>query len=532
MTDAEREGSGLHAERSSADASDDAREEAAVELPPLRVQRGGELGRGGMGVVTAAFDPVLERTVAVKHALEPGAASEQRLLREARLAARLDHPAIVGVLDVGRDEEGRLAAVLPVRGGRSLGEAVASASPSQELLRALLVVAQAVAYAHARGVVHRDLSPGNVRLGEEGAVWVIDWGLAATLEDSLRGGFAGGTAGYTAPEQREGRPVDARGDVWSLGALLHLVCTGRAPSAGLERPPGCPRPLWAIVQKALQPAPERRYADAHAFAADLARWLDGQPVEAWPEGWLARLARRARRRPRLAAGVVVGLLAALVATTSAAVLIASAQQRARRATAQLLVESAERALRQDDVATARRLAREALEVSDSLRARGVLAATARVAAVELTPLDDGDCEVLDELAGARLCLRAGRVSVGGSDGVEADDATFLSGGRWVAVSRGRSVVELRDASGRLLASEPLAGGVPRVRVSVDRQVATVTVPEGLIVAREGLTTLRPCTPGHAIRFALARPTRLEVLCADDALAVFELDGGARARRPG
>jgi hypothetical protein len=511
-------------------------DDEAPALPPLRLQPGGELGRGGMGVVTAAFDPVLERTVALKRAHASDPAGEQRLLREAKLAAQFDHPGIVGVLDVGRDGEGRLAAVLPVRAGRSFGEAVAAAPgprPSRELLRALLAAAQAVAYAHARGVVHRDLSPSNVRLGEEGAVWVIDWGLAATRAEATRGGFKGGTEGFSAPEQRGGDGADVTADVWSLGALLHLACAGAAPAATPAAVPrGVPRPLWAVARKALSPVAAHRYPDAHAFAAELARWLDGQPVEALPEGPLTRLARRARRAPRLAAALVLTVTLVLAVITGAAVLTASARERALRATATLLADSAERALHADDVETARRVAKEVLAIADSPRARGVLAAAARVPQVERRPLPPAPegCVVADEAGGARLCLEAEGVSVGGRP-LRAEQGALLASGRVLGVSRARGVVELWGPDGGLLASEPLGGGAPLVRVSADRTLALVTTPDGVVRVDEALRTLEPCTPGQAVRFAVPRAERLEVLCADDVLVRLDREGRALERRP-
>ena len=508
---------------------------ACVPLPQLAVVPGGELGRGGMGVVLAAFDPVLERTVAVKVPLHGDADSERRLLREARLAARLDHPAIVGVLSVGRDPEGRVAAVLPLRSGRSLAECVAdgpAGAPVPRLVRALLTVAQAVAAAHARGVVHRDLSPGNVRLGDEGAVWLIDWGLAATVDEAALGGFSGGTPGYIAPEQRDAKPVSPAGDVFSLGALLHLLCTGHPPGAAPRRPRSCPRPLWAIVTRALAPDPAHRYADAHAFALDLARWLDGQAVDAWPEGPLERLARRARRHPRVTAGLVAIGLCFLIGASVAAVRIDVERQRALRATAALRIDAAERALLRDDVQTASRLATEALETGDSPRARGVLAATARVPPVQVEPLGaEGGCEVLDAHGDARLCRTLEGVGLAGADlHLVAEQAALLAGGAWVAVSRERNEVDLVSPSGGRSRSG-LAGGAATLRVAPDRSLAVVTTPEVLVlVSATTLREVRPCLPGQAIRFAMPAAAGARVWCAGDELVTVDAGGEVRGRQ--
>lgn len=517
---------------SSFDASVPQDEPRRADVPPLRLQPGGELGRGAMGVVRAAFDPVLERTVALKTPREAGPSAEARLLREAKLVARLDHPAIVGVLDVGVDASGRLTAVLPVRQGRSLGEAVASedGAPSQTLLRALLVVAQAVGHAHGKGLVHRDLSPGNVRLGADGAVWVLDWGLAATLEEAARPGFTGGTHGFAAPEQLEGRPGGTAADVFSLGALLRLICTRSATVT--ERPPTCSPALWAIARKALEPEPARRYRDAQAFAADLTHWLDGLPVEAWPEGPFARLARRARRAPRVTATIVGAVLTLFAVVAVASVQIASAQQRARRATATLLIDSAERALHVDDIATARRLASEALTAVDSPRARGVLAAAARVADVEVVPLREDDCVEVDALDQRRICAQPGGVELRGAASTKpgpGEQGVFLNDGRSVIVSRAQNQVRVHRVDGAEQGVVTLGGGAPDLRVSRDRQRAVVSVAEHLVLISIELQWLAPCTPGQAIRFSVFSREGLDVFCADDEWVSLDARGQVARR---
>lgn len=500
--------------------------------PGWRHREGGELGRGGMGVVNAAFDPVLERNVALKRALVTSPAGEAWLLREAKLAARLDHPSIATVLELARDEAGRLTAVLPVRQGRSFAEAAAEAKgPTAPLLRALLVASQAVAHAHARGVLHRDLSPANVRLGDDGAVWVLDWGLAATVEEAAQGGFTGGTAGYTPPEQREGWPTTPATDVWSLGALLHLACTGRAPTQ--QRPRDCPRPLWAIVQKALRDEPAARYPDAAAFAAELARWLDGAPVEAWPEGLAARLVRIARRRPRLALAAGAGVMGVLLSIATAAVLVARAQANEQVATASLLLDSAERALHQDDVRTAKRLATEALRTVDSPRARGVLAATARVSEVTHTTLPASDCQRVDVWGTQTLCAESGELELRGAPTVRlgpGDTGAVLASGMVVTASRANSSVQVFDGEGTRVQQVVLGGGLPQLRTDLARTVAVVAVPDGLAHFDGTLRVVRPCTPGQGLHFAVTTGARTEVLCADGELIALDAVGGELTRR--
>lgn len=480
-------------------ASFDARAEPEPEasgsdaLTRLRMRAGGELGRGGRGVVTAGFDPVLERNVALKRAHVASPVEEARLLREAQVMARLDHPAVAGVLDLGRDESGALVVVLPVRQGVSFLEAVKAAppgAPPADLMRALLVAAQAMAHAHARSVVHRDLSGANVRVGEDGAVWVLDWGLAATLDEAAAGGARLGTPGASAPEVLAGQSARCSADVFSLGVLLHWLVVRAAPGGVLRRPPSCPAPLWAVVQHALQVEPSKRYPDAHAFANDLARWLDGQPVSVWKEGPLERLFRVARRTPRLTLALVVGGLVTLTLLSIAGFSAAGAQRRARVATTSLLLDAAERALQEDDVSAARSLAQEVL-TSDpaSTRARGVMAAVARIAPVT----------VLE-----RAHTQRGE-------------------GRWTLADGG--VVEVNLAQRQVMIQgappSPLPGGFASVRPSPSGNSVAITVSEAVLLASDHVATLSPCPPGEPIRFAAWRGDSLFALCADNHLVPIQ-----------
>lgn len=208
----------------------------------------GELGRGGMGVVRRALDLEIDRTVALKLAHEELSESElRRFGDEARITARLAHPNVVPIYDIFRDDGGRpnafamkliegetLAAVLARR-------AMTSSSDLQlsEILPVFLDVCDAVAFAHSRGVVHRDLNPRNVLVGDYGEVYVSDWGLAASLDDLRSGmvGFAAGISGtpaYMSPEQLSTRRerIDERSDVFGLGAMLYETLTGQPPFPG------------------------------------------------------------------------------------------------------------------------------------------------------------------------------------------------------------------------------------------------------------------------------------------------------------
>lgn len=258
-------------------------------LPPVVGERyviDGLAGRGGMGEVYRATDLRLDRPVAFKViAAErgPGTLGE-RLQREARILARLEHPGIVPVHDAGTLEDGRAWYVMRFVDGRRLDEATVDAGRG-ERLRLLLRVAETVAFAHGRGIVHRDLKPANVMVGAFGEVVVLDWGVAALVDDASE---PVGTPGYMAPEQgRAGGIVDGRTDVFALGVMLRdLVERAGSP---------VPRPLASIMRQATAADPAARYPDAAAFAADLRRWLDDERVLAHREGAAERLWRFARR---------------------------------------------------------------------------------------------------------------------------------------------------------------------------------------------------------------------------------------------
>ncbi|HEX7091039.1 MAG TPA: serine/threonine-protein kinase [Longimicrobiales bacterium] len=362
------------------------------------------LGRGGMGTVYRARDVELGRDVALKVVSTPEAAGDvaERLRREARILARLEHPGIVPVHDAGVLADGRAYYAMKLVRGQRLDAFVQPDMPLPERLRIFGRICEAVAFAHAHGVIHRDLKPSNIMVGAFGEVLVMDWGVArvapevgrgegggATPAGALRpggggemeerraragaatplppahpggdGGTAGeddagaepsarasgvvaadaspeagddvaagsapaltahgvvlGTPGYMAPEQARGESgrVDRRADIYSLGAILYFLLTGRAPDPR-ERAdaPARPRrlnrelarPLEAICLKALAAEPEARYASVDALGADVSRFLAGLPVEAYPEGPLER-ARRIISRYRTPIALVLAYL--------------------------------------------------------------------------------------------------------------------------------------------------------------------------------------------------------------------------------
>ncbi|HEY0511623.1 MAG TPA: serine/threonine-protein kinase [Thermoanaerobaculia bacterium] len=276
------------------------------------------LGRGGMGTVYRAVDRKLDREVALKVVQLPEGAREtvDRLLREARVLARLEHPGIVPVHDAGLLPDGRaFYAMKRVRGLRL--DEHARAVLLTERLRAFERVCEAVAFAHAHGVIHRDLKPENVMVGPFGEVLVMDWGVAKVNGDPPAGeegrggegstfqsmetahGTILGTPGYMAPEQERGEVdrITGRTDVYALGAILGFLLAGETP----------PRPLEAIRRRAMAAEPEDRYAKVEDLAADLARYLAGLAVSAHRESLLDR-ARRFGRRNRTAILVVLAYL--------------------------------------------------------------------------------------------------------------------------------------------------------------------------------------------------------------------------------
>jgi serine/threonine protein kinase len=245
----------------------------------------GVAGHGGMGTVYVAHDHALDRDVAVKVVdLADGKGSRPaRLRKEAHILARLDHPGIVPVHDAGELPDGRAFYVMKLVRGRRL-DALSVTTPLAERLNVFGRVLDAVAFAHAHGVVHRDLKPENVMVGGFGEVYVMDWGVA---QDDRGEGDAAivGTPGYMAPEQEQARErVDARADIFALGNMLAHLVGDSAPAA-----------LRAIAEKARQPEAGARYADVESLAADLARFRNQDPVTAHRESWAERAVRLYRR---------------------------------------------------------------------------------------------------------------------------------------------------------------------------------------------------------------------------------------------
>ncbi len=281
----------------------------APDLEGTRYRLLGRLGQGGMGGVFRVEDVTLEREVALKvlHLDDRGGALSARLLQEARVIARLEHPGIVPVHDAGTLPDGRPYYTMKLVQGRRLDEHVENAAISDRL-RIFLRICDPVAFAHAHGVLHRDLKPANVMVGPFGEVLLMDWGLSkllataeathsaprtlisasATNGQTAHGSILG-TPGYMAPEQRRGETsIDQRADVYSLGAILEFLVQGVHPQPA-------PRALGAICRKATAEDRDQRYASVPELAGDVAHFVDGLAVRAYPEGPLAKAWRWAIR---------------------------------------------------------------------------------------------------------------------------------------------------------------------------------------------------------------------------------------------
>src|SRR5437773_6170891 len=295
-----------------------------------------EIGRGGMGVIYRARQQHSRRIVAVKRILAHEANSHEALVRfrcEAEAVASLDHPNILPIHEVSESEEGLPFFSMKFATGGSL-RAAASAlrAKPRECVRLMAKVARAIAYAHGKGVLHRDLQPGNILLDENGEPMVSDFGLAKWLDqnsDLTRTLETLGTPGYIAPEQTE-CPADkltCAADIYSLGAILFYLLTGRPPFVGSNvlhvirqaaatpaprlrsLAPSLDRDLETIVARCLESDAAARYRSAGALADDLEHWLRHEPIRARRTGVFSHGRKWVRRNPT--STVLVALLVAL-----------------------------------------------------------------------------------------------------------------------------------------------------------------------------------------------------------------------------
>ena len=302
------------------------------------------LGRGGMGIVYKARQIRLNRLVALKMMLAGTDAEPEELARfrsEAEAVARLQHPYIVQIYEVG-EHDGRPYFSLEFLEGGSLDKKLKSTTlRPREAAEILAKLAQAMAAAHQRGIIHRDLKPANILLTADGTPKITDFGLAKRLEEDqgrTRSGAVMGTPSYMAPEQAMGKinELGPSADIYSLGAILYDLLTGRPPFLGAtvletlqmvqtEEPlrpsrlhPKLPADLETICLKCLEKEPPKRYASSLALAEDLGRFLDGKPIEAratpaWERAW-----KWARRRPAAAALLALATVTVLGLITAGA----------------------------------------------------------------------------------------------------------------------------------------------------------------------------------------------------------------------
>ncbi len=248
------------------------------------------LGSGGMSEVWKAWDRPIGRWVAVKLLKADVGHPTQRIEREGRMAGGLSHPNIISIFERGI-HDGRPYLVMPFVEGRP----PRAPMPPREAARIAREVAEALAYAHRHGVIHRDVKPGNILVEEGGRPVLTDFGLAVSEVAGASRWSLSGTPEYASPEQIRGDPLDARTDIYSLGATLYHLLTGKLPSGGeasagegvMGGPPpvpkGIPRRLAGIVRRAMEPDPARRYGSMEEMAADLGRFLapGARPAAYW-----------------------------------------------------------------------------------------------------------------------------------------------------------------------------------------------------------------------------------------------------------
>jgi WD40 repeat protein len=547
----------------------------------------GEYARGGLGRVLLARDPCLDRPVALKEVLRAEPATIARFVREARITARLQHPNIVPVYEAGRWPSGEPFYAMRLISGRSLGAVVKGMTTLEErlsLVPSLVAVASAVAYAHSLRIIHRDLKPENVLVGAFGETVVIDWGLAKDLAagddeavafgaDAPSGagtltvaGARVGTPAYMAPEQARGEPVDARADVFALGALMYHVLGGEAPFRGRSAEdvlalaataapadleavqPGVPRDLATIVRKAMAPRPADRYPTAGELADDLRRFQTGQLVSARRYSRRELLGRWLGRH-RVAIGVAAASLLALAAVTTLSLgRVFRERDRAEARTGELILAQARLSLDRDPTASAAWLKSYPVTAPGWSTAR-ILADDARYAGVArhvFAAPGDGVVELSFEGDGRHAVLFTdGRLlrwdlltgAAAGAAPVEGLPlGAFVPGsGELILTTRdgGLDLVRAPGAPPRRLDAIP--GGVRALATSDDGRWIAASGEPGLVIAAVTGDARRrlPAPPSGVVSLALsADGARLAATTEDRTPWVWDLADGAAHRLEG
>jgi len=260
------------------------------------------VGDGGMGIIYKALDTRLGRTVALKFLkprLDADQSAAERFRLEARTAGALEHPNICTIHDIGETEDGRLYLAMPLYDGETLEKRIARGPLAVgEATDIAVQVLRGLAKAHARGITHRDIKPANVFITSDGVVKILDFGIAKLADVSLTGPASRplGTVAYMSPEQAHGTPVDHRTDLWSLGAVLYEMLSGKRPyprgvpeatAEGQSSPPASltaqrpevPSALERVIMKALERSPAERFASADEFVQALLRPTSGTPTD-------------------------------------------------------------------------------------------------------------------------------------------------------------------------------------------------------------------------------------------------------------
>ncbi|MEZ4322211.1 MAG: WD40 repeat domain-containing serine/threonine protein kinase [Myxococcota bacterium] len=549
---------------------------AVPSLPGDRYRIDGLLGRGGMGEVFQAWDAHLSRHVALKrvHTGSIDAHRVARLLREARVTARLDHPGIVPVLDLGTTEDGSLFYTMRLIRGRTL-TAARDALSARQVLRHFADAAQAVAFAHAHGVVHRDLKPDNIMVGAFGETQVVDWGLARALDSSdpegapLPSGGSGepsagpaltrvgdvvGTERYLSPEAARGEPMGPEADVFALGATLVELLTGKRGSSpaswralaatitdgelaaiatrALADPASPTVPASPRDSRAVPASPrDSRYPDAGALSADLGAYFDRRPVGAYAySAWeLARRTAERWRWPLRVGGAAV--LAALTGLTIAGVGVLRERDRAVAAEARerdaridadhtlasSLAHQAVLAIREGARPEAAVLAAHALRLSDLPRARGALMAVGAAPPPRLERIESPCPDALVVGLDGWVCADAGRVwtSTGELHRGQREAVAPSLDGAWVALEEDTLHLPSPGSVGR---------GIGLLYTDGHRAARLIRLAVSLYDDAGAYLPTEPCREVRSHRTGAWAPEGFWVACLDGTGVRTSLDG--------